>query len=198
MDKTGPLVVSSINSYYISLKNKTVRVIIKSLKWRGIPLFTYSLSPFISSKTSPPTLCVYVSGAQSSPSLCDPIDCGPPGSSVHGILQARILEWVAIPFSRIFLTQGLKPSLLNCRQILYHLSHQGSPKVWWWGRNCLCAQMLRQGWKSPTGTHDSNRGQTMENVKARKGWSTSWVSVRRGAGAKLLEPFGELMKNGFK
>ena len=32
--------------------------------------------------------------------LCDPIDCGPPGSSVHGILQARILEWVAIPSSR--------------------------------------------------------------------------------------------------
>ena len=34
--------------------------------------------------------------------LCDPMDCGPPGSSVHGILQARILEWVAIPFSRGF------------------------------------------------------------------------------------------------
>ena len=32
--------------------------------------------------------------------LCDPMDCRPPGSSVHGILQARILEWVAIPFSR--------------------------------------------------------------------------------------------------
>ena len=32
--------------------------------------------------------------------LCNPMDCGPPGSSVHGILQARILEWVAIPFSR--------------------------------------------------------------------------------------------------
>ena len=32
--------------------------------------------------------------------LCDPIDYSPPGSSVHGILQARILEWVAIPFSR--------------------------------------------------------------------------------------------------
>ena len=32
--------------------------------------------------------------------LCDPMDCGPPGSSVHGILQARILEWVAILFSR--------------------------------------------------------------------------------------------------
>ena len=42
--------------------------------------------------------CVLVS--QACPTLCDPMDCSPPGSSVHGILQARILEWVAIPFSR--------------------------------------------------------------------------------------------------
>ena len=38
--------------------------------------------------------------AQSCPTLCNPMDYSPPGSSVHGILQARILEWVAIPFSR--------------------------------------------------------------------------------------------------
>ena len=38
--------------------------------------------------------------AQSCLTLCDPMDCSPPGSSVHGILQARILEWVAISFSR--------------------------------------------------------------------------------------------------
>ena len=38
--------------------------------------------------------------AQSCPTLCDPMDCSPPGSSVHGILQARVLEWVAISFSR--------------------------------------------------------------------------------------------------
>ena len=38
--------------------------------------------------------------AQSFPTLCDPTDCSPPGFSIHGILQARILEWVAIPFSR--------------------------------------------------------------------------------------------------
>ena len=38
--------------------------------------------------------------AQSCLTLCDPVDCSPPGSSVHGILQARILEWVAMPFSR--------------------------------------------------------------------------------------------------
>ena len=38
--------------------------------------------------------------AQSCPTLCDPIGYSPPGSSVHGVLQARVLEWVAIPFSR--------------------------------------------------------------------------------------------------
>ena len=43
----------------------------------------------------------------------------PPGSSVSGILQARILEWVAISFSKgIFPTQGLNPGLLHCRQVL--------------------------------------------------------------------------------
>ena len=48
----------------------------------------------------PRVLCVYVLVSQSCLTLCDSMDCSPPGSSVHGILQARILEWVAIPFSR--------------------------------------------------------------------------------------------------
>ena len=39
--------------------------------------------------------------AQSCPTLCNPMNYSPPGSSVHGILQARILEWVAIPFSKV-------------------------------------------------------------------------------------------------
>ena len=44
--------------------------------------------------------CLFVSlVAQLCPTLCNPMDCSPPGSSVHEILQARILEWVAIPFS---------------------------------------------------------------------------------------------------
>ena len=38
--------------------------------------------------------------SQSSPTLWDPTDCNPPGCSVHGILQAKIVEWVVIPFSR--------------------------------------------------------------------------------------------------
>ena len=45
--------------------------------------------------------CVCVcSVAQLCTALCDPMDCSPPGSPVHGILQAKILEWVAMPFSR--------------------------------------------------------------------------------------------------
>ena len=49
--------------------------------------------------------------AQSCLTLCDFMDCSPPGSSVHGISQARILEWVAIILG-IFLTQGSNPHLL--------------------------------------------------------------------------------------
>ena len=45
-------------------------------------------------------LLFYCSVVQLCPNLCDPVDCSPPGSSVHGISQARILEWVDIPFSR--------------------------------------------------------------------------------------------------
>ena len=63
--------------------------------------------------------------AQSCPTVCDPMDCSLPGSSVHGILQARILEWAAIPFSRgSSQPQGWNLGLLHCRQILYCLSHQ--------------------------------------------------------------------------
>ena len=45
-------------------------------------------------------MCIHAKLLQSCTILCNLMDCSPPGSSVHGILQARILEWVAIPFSR--------------------------------------------------------------------------------------------------
>ena len=49
-----------------------------------------------------------------------------PGSSVHGILQVRILEWITFLLQGIFPTKGPNPGLLHCRQILYCLSHQGN------------------------------------------------------------------------
>ena len=68
--------------------------------------------------------------AQSCLTLSDPMDCNLPGSSIHGIFQARILEWVAISFiQEIFLTQGLNPGLSHCRQTLYCLSYQGSQQL---------------------------------------------------------------------
>ena len=62
--------------------------------------------------------------AQSCPTLC--MDCSLPGSSIHGIFQARVLEWVAISFSRRSSQQGSNPGLPHCQQMLYHLSHQGT------------------------------------------------------------------------
>ena len=47
--------------------------------------------------------------AQSCPTLCDPMDCSLPGSSVRGILQARVLEWVALPSSGDILDRGTEP-----------------------------------------------------------------------------------------
>ena len=80
---------------------------------------------------------------QSCLTLCGPMDCRPPGS-VHGILQARILEWVAILLFRgSFQPQGSNLGLLHCRQIFYHLSHQDSPSwlskpilTLWFSKDC--------------------------------------------------------------
>ena len=66
---------------------------------------------------------------QSCPPLCDPMNCSPPGSSVHGILQATVLEWVATPSSR----RSFPPRdqiwvyvYCICRRVFYHQRHLGS------------------------------------------------------------------------
>ena len=60
---------------------------------------------------------------QLSPILCDPMGCSPPDSSVHGILQARILEWLPYRPAGDLSKPGWNLGLPYCRQILYHLSH---------------------------------------------------------------------------
>ena len=52
-------------------------------------------------------VCVLV--AQLCLTLCDPMDCSLPGSSIHGLFQARILEWIAISFSRDLPDPGIEP-----------------------------------------------------------------------------------------
>ena len=66
---------------------------------------------------------VHVNVAQLCLTVCDPVVYSLPGSSVHGILQVRILEWVAIPFSRGSSDPGIEPRSPALRQMLYHLSH---------------------------------------------------------------------------
>ena len=65
--------------------------------------------------------------------LCSSMDCSLPGSSVHGIFQARILEWVAISFSggSSQLTNQTRVSCISSigRQILYHWHHLGRPRI---------------------------------------------------------------------
>ena len=78
--------------------------------------------------------CLCAKSLQSCQSLCDRKDCSLPGSSIHGILQARIPEWVAMPSSRDLPIPGieLRSPALQVGGFLYHLSHQGSPRRLEW------------------------------------------------------------------
>ena len=64
---------------------------------------------------------------QSCPTLCHPMDCSPPGCSVHGTVQARILEWVAFPFSKESSRLRDRTQVSCIADGLYCLSHQRSP-----------------------------------------------------------------------
>ena len=116
-------------SLWFKLKEKDIKIVTTN-----IPIHTFNGNCMITDSEV----------TQWGPTLCDPMD-----HTVHGILQARILDWVALPFSQlshrgsprmlewvaycfsrgIFLTQELNQGLLLCRQILYQLSHQGSPTL---------------------------------------------------------------------
>ena len=68
--------------------------------------------------------------AQSCLTLCDPMDCSPPGSPVHGYSSGKNtgVDCHAL-LQGVFPTQGSSPGLPHCRRILYCLSHQGSPVI---------------------------------------------------------------------
>ena len=74
--------------------------------------------------------------AHSSLTLCNSMDCSPHDPSVHGVLQARILECIAISYSRGS-SHGRDQTCISCigRRIVYHLSHLGSPNICIY--NCL-------------------------------------------------------------
>ena len=62
--------------------------------------------------------------AQSCPTLCDPLDCSLPGSYVHGTFQVRVLEWVAIAFSRMDMSLSKLWELVMNREV-WHVAVHG-------------------------------------------------------------------------
>ena len=93
--------------------------------------------------------------AQSCPTLCDPMDCSPPGSSVHGIFQARVLEWGAIAFSEE--TPEGHLNSFTCRNQSQVCTHWPCREILSWAQNfpsslpeiCLCSPSASLLWTCP-------------------------------------------------
>ena len=102
------------------------------------------------------------------PPLCHPMDCSPPGSSVHGIFQARILEWVAISSSR----GSSRPrdrnniSCVSCtgKQIFYHCTT--------WVEKVMAPHSSTLAWKIPW-VEEPGRLQSMGLWRVGHNWATS-------------------------
>ena len=119
-------------------------------------------------------VCVCVLVNQSCPTLCDPMDCSLPGSSDHGISQARITEWVAIPFSRgsswrrdqtrVSCTAGRFFTIWVTRKTpVFSLLMFKKGGIF---SHYLCCRFLHKYWDSQT-----------NNAKPRKIWKKQWRST---------------------
>ena len=102
--------------------------------------------------------------------LCDPMDCSLPGSSVYGIFQARVLEWVTISFSRgwIFPTQGSNLGLPRCRQTLYRQSLGGEDPL----EKRMATHSSILGWRIPW-TEEPGSVQSMGWQRVGHNWMTN-------------------------
>ena len=132
--------LSIFNIFYISMKIKTgdkrrVSTTINSNKRRLYSISIYFVfkilfHPFIFCLNCKSVCAILCSVPQWCLTLCDPMDCSPPGSSVHadspgknaGVGCHALLQGIVQ-------TQGLNPGPQHCKQILYHLSHQESPRA---------------------------------------------------------------------
>jgi len=104
--------------------NPVVASVAVSVNYYKCQAFIPSITPSLFRYSLENLACVHAQLLQSCPTLCDPVDRSPPGSSVNGILQARILEWVDVPSSR----GSSRPGDETCasyvssigRRVLYH------------------------------------------------------------------------------
>ena len=135
MFHTYPL--SSFISLLLFLKTKPVcsfNTVFSHLPLYYSCIFSYTFFIPTSFIIISPLLCVLCLVTQSCPTLCNPMDCGLPGSSVHGDSPGKNTGWGCHAFLQgIFPTQGSNPGLPHCRQILYCLSHQPEAQEYWSG-----------------------------------------------------------------
>ena len=133
-----------------------------------------------------------VKAAESCLTLCDPMDCSLPGSSVRGILQVKILEWVAIPFSKGSSQPRDQTQLSHIAGgFLYQLSHQGSPRILeWvaypfssgssqprnWTRVSSTAGRFSTSWAARNVTRLPSKG-TLIHQHGPRAVTSSWVSI---------------------
>ena len=94
----GPLPDSGLHETFLKQQRLTEMLGKEKWWWTGLPATLEMSSTLLDHPSHLPHLCPQ--SLQSCPTLCNPKDCSPPGPSVHGTLQARILEWVAMPSSR--------------------------------------------------------------------------------------------------
>ena len=85
---------------WLQAKGKSVKKNSPTSRWLILNNETKSFTFYFSHYKSNMCACMHAKWTQSCLTPCEPMDCSPPGSSVHGILHARMLEWVAISFSR--------------------------------------------------------------------------------------------------
>ena len=112
------------------LKSRSITLPTKArlVKAMDFPIVTFGCESW--------TACMHAQSLRLCPTLCDPTDRSPPDSSVHGILQERILKWVAISLSR---GSSQPRGLLHCRQILYHWAT-------WEALQRRLKEALKEGW----------------------------------------------------
>ena len=102
---------------------------VRLVKAMVFPVVTYGCESWTIQKVA--AAAAAAKSLQSCPTLCDPIDGSPPGSSVSGILQARILEWVAISFSNAWKWKAKVKSLSRARLLVtpWTAAHQAPPSM---------------------------------------------------------------------
>ena len=115
--------------------------------------------------------------AQSCPSLIDPMDCSLPGSSVYGIFQARVLEWVAIAFSIYYLKSCTFGSASLVAQMVKRLPAMWETRVWSLGQEDplekeIAAHSSTLAWKIPW-MKEPGRLQSVGSQRVGHNWATS-------------------------